>query len=160
MWIDYPSLIEQTVDELVSIECRLSHQRSADRVKLLRLLKSGTVRSLRAAAPLLGYSDRHMQRWWHTYTSKGLEALCTLGPYLGPPERVSADAVIALKVAMRDGQITRLRDAQTFLREHFNIVYDSLNGISQLFKRHQIKLKTGHRTHRQGNPQTQVVFKK
>jgi hypothetical protein len=35
----------------------------ADRVKLLRLLKSRTVHSLRSAAPLLGYSERQLQRW-------------------------------------------------------------------------------------------------
>jgi hypothetical protein len=41
------------------MEHRQRHRSSADRVKLLRLLKTGAVRSLRAAAPLLGYSDRH-----------------------------------------------------------------------------------------------------
>jgi hypothetical protein len=43
---------------------------------------------------------------------------------------------------MRAGRVARLREAQAFLRDRHGIAY-SLNGISLLFKRHRVKLKTG-----------------
>jgi transposase len=160
MWIEFPTRITQTEDELLAIERRLRHQPMADRVKLLRLLKTRTIRSLRAAAPLLGYSERQTQRWWATYKAGGLEALCTAPPRKGARECISAEALGALQAAMQAGHIARLREAQTFLRERFGIVYHSLNGISQLFKRQKIKRKTGRRRHRQHDPEAQRAFKK
>jgi transposase len=160
MWIDYPTQIEQTEEDLIAVERRLRHQPTANRVTLLRLLKTGAVRSLRAAAPLLGYSERQIQRWWHTYTAQGLEALCRPAPHPGARERLSLEALAALEAAMQAGQIARLRDAQGFLRERCGVVYASLNGISQLFKRHKIKLKTGRRRHRRGDLDAQAAFKK
>jgi transposase len=159
MWIDYPTRIAQTEDELLAVERRLRHQPTADRVTLLRLRKAGTVRSLRAAAPLLGYSEQQMQRWWHPYTARGLEALYRPPPHLGRRPRLSAEALGALKATMAGGQRARLRDAQAFLRERYGIVYHSLNGVSQLCKRHNIKWKPGRRRHRQGPPAAQAGFK-
>jgi transposase len=160
MWIDYPTRIAHTQDELLAGERRLRHQPTADRVTLLRLLTAGPVRSLRAAAPLLGYSERHMQRWGHTYTARGLAALCRPAPHPGRRPRLSAEALAALKATMAGGQRARLRDAQAFLRERDSIVYHSLNGVSQLCKRHTIKWKPGRRRHRQGHPQAQAAVKK
>lgn len=160
MWIDSPTRIAHPEDELVALERRLRHQPTADRVKLLRLLKTGTVRSLRAAAPLLGSSERHVQRWWHTSTTQGLAARCQPASPPGAPERVSAEALTALKTAMEEGQIARLREAQAFLRDQCSVISTSLNGVSQLFKRHKIKLKTGRRRHRRGDAAAQAACKK
>lgn len=160
MWINYAAAITQSKDELLSLERRLRHQPTADRVQLLRLLKTRAVRSLRAAAPLVGYSERQAQRWWELYKTGGLEALCTPPARQGARERLSADAWTALHVAMEAGQIARLHEAQAFLRERCGILYHSLNGISQLFKRHKITLKTGRRRHRRSAPAVQAAFKK
>jgi hypothetical protein len=63
MWINYRAQILQSPTALLALEKRLRRRPLADRVKLLRLLKTQTVRSLRAAAPVLGYSERQLQRW-------------------------------------------------------------------------------------------------
>lgn len=160
MWIDYPTRITHTEEALRALERRLRGQPTADRVKLLRLLATRRARSLRHAAGLLGYSARQVQRWWHLYTTEGLEALCTLHPRGGRAEQVSPEAWHALAVAMQAGQITRLRDAQTLLHEQYRITYRSLNGVSQLLRRHQAKLKTGRRRHRKGDPVAQAAFQK
>ncbi len=160
MWLNYPARIPQTEEALLTVERRLRHRPIADRIKLLRLLKTRTVRSLRAAALLLGYSERQLQRWWDTYKQGGLEALSRPRPRPGARERVSAEALAALQVAMQAGQIGRLREAQAFLRHHYGIRYHSLNGISQLFQRHKINLKTGRRRHRRGDPAAPGAFKK
>jgi hypothetical protein len=48
----------------MSLEQRLRGQKPADRVRMLRLLKSATVKSLKDGAPLVGYSVIQLTRWW------------------------------------------------------------------------------------------------
>jgi transposase len=90
----------------------------------------------------------------------GLEGLLRWPPHPGRRERVSAEAWTALTMEMRAGRIARLKDVQGYLRDQWGIAYQSLNGVSQLFKRHKTKLKTGRRRHRQANPAAQAAFKK
>lgn len=160
MWINYGARIPQSPTALLALEKQLRGRPLADRVKLLRLLKTQTVRSLRAAAPVLGYSERQRQRWWATYTTRGLEALVRWQPRPGRQEHVSPEAWTALATEMRAGRVARLKEAQRYLREHWRTEYRSLNGLSQLFKRHKTTLKTGRRRHRQANPAAQAAFKK
>jgi transposase len=160
MWIDYGEQIPQSTTALLMLEKQLRGRPVADRVKLLRLLKSGTIRSLRAAAPVLGYSERQLQRWWAIYTTRGLDPLVQRQPRLGRQEQVSPEAWAALAVEMRAGRVARLKEAQRYLREQWRTDYRSLNGLSQLFKRHKTKLKTGRRRHRQADPAAQTAVKK
>jgi transposase len=160
MWTDYEAQISQNVPALLALEKRLRSRAVADRVMLLRLLKAHAVRSLRAAAPVLGYSERQLQRWWATYRAGGLEALLLWQPPPGRRERVSPDAWAGLEVEMRAGRIARLRDVRDYLQAQWGIGYRSLNGVSQLLKRHKTKLKTGRRRHRRANPTAQAAFKK
>lgn len=160
MWIDYREQIPQSTTALLVLEKRLRGRPIADRVKLLRLLKAGTIRSLRAAAPVLGYSERQLQRWWALYTTRGLNALVQCQPRPGRQEQVSPEAWAALACEMRAGRIAHLKEAQRYLREQWRMNYRSLNGLSQLFKRHKTKLKTGRRRHRQADPAAQTAFKK
>jgi transposase len=160
MRTDYDARISQSVPALLALEKQLRRRAVADRVKLLRLLKAHPVRSLRAAAPVLGYSERQLQRWWATYLASGLEAMLRWRPAPGRRERVSPAAWTGLEVAMRAGRIARLKDVQHYLQEQWDIGYRSLNGVSQLLKRHKTKLKTGRRRHRRANPAAQAAFKK
>jgi len=160
MWIDYAERVPQSTPALLALERQLRGRPLTDRIKLLRLLKTRTVRSLRAAAPLLGYSERQLQRWWATYTTRGLDALVQRQPRPGRHEQVSPEAWTALAGEMRAGRIARLQEAQRYLREQWGVDYHSLNGISQLLKRHKTKRKTGRRRHRQANLAAQAAFKK
>jgi hypothetical protein len=47
MRIKYPKAIQESEEELTKLEQRLRGQKTADRVRMLRLLKSATVKSLR-----------------------------------------------------------------------------------------------------------------
>jgi hypothetical protein len=46
MRIKYPQVIQESEEELTGLEQRLRGQKPADRVRMLRLLKSGVVKSL------------------------------------------------------------------------------------------------------------------
>jgi transposase len=144
----------------LALERQLRGRPLTDRLQLLRVLKTRAVRSLRAAAPLLGYSERQVQRWWATYTTAGLEALLSHRPRAGRQEQVSAEAWNALAVELQAGRIARLREVQRYLREPWGLDYHSLNGISQRCRRHKTKPKAGRRQHRQANLAAQAAFKK
>ncbi len=47
MRIKYPKAIQESEEELTRLEQRLRGQKTADRARMLRLLKSATVKSLR-----------------------------------------------------------------------------------------------------------------
>ena len=148
MWIDYNMSIAESVAELQARERAVRGQRAADRVKLLRLLKSGACDS-----------ERQAQRWWARYTAGGLAALLTGGRPGGSRERITPDAWADLRAQMQAGGIGRLKDAQAYLREHWGIAY-CLDGVSKLFIRRKTKLKTGRRRHRQADAAAQAAFKK
>ncbi len=159
MWIDYGVSIVETVDALRAQERAARGRRAADRVKLLRLLKSGAARSVRQAAATLGYSERQAQRWWARYTHGGLAALVDVGHPGGRRERITPEAWADLSAQMRAGAIGRLKDAQAYLQERWGIDY-CLDGVSKLFIRRKTKLKTGRRRHRQADAAAQAAFKK
>ncbi len=62
MRIKYPKAIQESEEELTNLEQHLRGQKTADRVRMLRLLKSGTVKSLKDCAPLVGYSVTQLTR--------------------------------------------------------------------------------------------------
>ncbi len=63
MRIKYPQAIQESEEELTRLEQSLRGQKPADRVRVLRLLKSGAVKSLKDCAPLVGYSVTQLPRF-------------------------------------------------------------------------------------------------
>lgn len=54
MRIDYPTVIEESEAQLLDLEQQHRGQRSADRLRLLWLLKNEAIPTLQAAFPVLG----------------------------------------------------------------------------------------------------------
>jgi hypothetical protein len=71
MRINYPKAIHESEEDLMSLEQRLRGQKPADRVRMLRLLKSGTVKSMKDCAPLVGYSLVQLTRLPGTLADTG-----------------------------------------------------------------------------------------
>ena len=160
MWIHYPDRIQESVDTLLAQERRLRTSAVADRVKMLRLLKSGRYRSQRQLAPLLGCSDRTLRRWWQRYQQQGLTGLLADRGKGGRRASMTAEARQGLETAMQAGQIATLEDARRFLQQPFGIVYQGVSGLSRWCTRHRIKRKTGRRRHAHASAEAQGAFKK
>jgi len=92
MWIHYPDRVEESEDLLLNQERRLRCSPLADRVKMLRLLKSGRYRSQAQLAPVLGHSDRTLRRWWQCYQHHGVSGLLAEPGHGGRPERITPPA--------------------------------------------------------------------
>jgi transposase len=158
MRTDYARVITEDEPMLRRRERRGRGRPTAVRVQALRLLKSGTARSLADCAQLVGHSPRQVARWWATYQREGLEALLREPRFPGRPSRLTPSALSDLERVMAAGQIATLKDAQTYLADHHGIVYPSLNGVWAQLRKHRMKLKTGRRRHALADAAAQEAF--
>ncbi len=110
MRITYPKAIQESEEELMSLEQHLRGQKTADRVRMLRLLKSGTVKSLKDCAPMVGYSVIQLTRWWERYRAEGLAGLLKQQKPAGKASRLTPEAWAGLLQTMRAGHIATLEE--------------------------------------------------
>jgi transposase len=156
----YPHVIEEDPHELKKLEKHHRYTHLFQRVRMLRLLKSGECSNLAEAADALGYSWRQCQRWFAFYRDGGLEELLTSTvDERGPQELVTPEAFEELEEAMKRGEIATIGQAHEFLSER-GIEYSHPDGVGQLLRRRKVKLKTGRPRHEKADPQEQEAFKK
>ena len=160
MRIKYPKAIEESEEELMRREQGLRGQKPADRVRMLRLLKSGTAKSLKDCAPMVGYSGSQLTRWWERYRAEGLAGLLKRQKPAGKPSRLTAQAWAGLLAQMRAGHIVTMQDARNYLEREWGISYKNGKSLWWLFKKHRVKWKTGRRRHKKAKAEQQTAFKK
>ena len=160
MHIRYGEAIGESLEDLAQHERRLRGHKAATRVRLLILLKSGQAWHLGEAAPLVGYSLAQVTRWWARYRRAGLAALEQDYIPTGLPTRLTPEARAALHAAMERGTIATLDQARQYLRDHWGIVYHSLNGIWWQFRQERTRKKTGRTRHVRSSAAKQEAFKK
>ena len=160
MRIKYAKAIQESEEELTSLEQSLRGQKAADRVRVLRLLKSGTVKSLKDCAPMVGYSVSQLTRWWERYRAEGLAGVLKRQKPTGKASRLTAEAWAGLLQAMRAGHIVTMQDARNYLEREWGISYKNGKSLWWLFKKHRVKWKTGRRRHKKANAEHQAAFKK
>lgn len=160
MRIIYTRAIQESEADLAKHEQSFRGQKAADRVRMLRLLKSGAVKSLKECAPMLGYSLSQVTRWWERYRAEGLSALLQQPKPSGKVSRLTPEAWAGLMQEMRAGRITTMQDARDYLERAWGIRYKNGKSLWWLFKKHRVKWKTGRRRHRKANAEQQVAFKK
>jgi transposase len=160
MRINYPKAIGESEEDLMSLEQRLRGQKAADRVRMLRLLKSGTVKSLQDCAPVVGYSVIQLTRWWERYRQTGLAELLKQQKPVGMASRMTAEAWAGLLAQMRAGHIATMQDARNYLEREWGIRYKHGQSLWWLFKKQRVKWKTGRRRHTKAHAEQQAAFKK
>jgi transposase len=160
MRINYPKTIGESEEDLIRLEQHLRGEKAADRVRMLRLLKSGTVKSSQDCAPLVGYSAIQLTRWWERYRQAGLAELLKQYKPVGMSSRMTKEAWAGLMVAMRKGVIATMEDARDYLEREWGIRYKNGKSLWWLFKKHRVKWKTGRRRHKKASAEQQAAFKK
>jgi transposase len=156
----YPQVITEELDDLKELERYHRYSHLFQRVRMLRLLKSGECSNLGEAARALGYSWRQCQRWFASYQKGGIEELLkSRVDERGRQELVTPEAFEELQEAMKRGEIATIGQAHRFLSER-GIEYSHPDGVGQLLRRHKVKLKTGRPRHEKADPQEQEAFKK
>jgi len=160
MRITYPKVIQESEEELTRLEQSLRGKKTADRVRMLRLLKSGAVKSLKECAPLVGYSVIQLTRWWERYRAEGLAGMLKQHKPVGKASRLTPEAWAGLLQAMRAGHIATMQEARNYLEREWGIRYKNGKSLWWLFKKHRVKCKTGRRRHKKANTEQQAAFKK
>jgi transposase len=157
----YTQKITEEPDDLKELEKRHRYSHLFQRLRMLRLLKSGECSNLSEAADALGYSWRQCQRWFASYQEGGIDELLKSRVHeRGRQELATPEALEDLKKSMKMGQIATIAQADEFLRERHDIEYAHPDGVGQLLRRHKIKLKTGRPRYEQADPEEQDAFKK
>jgi transposase len=157
----YSQVIDEDPKELKELEKYYRYSHLFQRVRMLRLLRSGECRNLGEAARALGYSWRQCQRWFQSYKKGGLEELLKsrVGER-GRQELVTLEAFEEMEEAMKRGEIATIKQADEFLRGRHGIEYAHPDGVGQLLRRRKVKLKTGRPRHEKADQKEQEAFKK
>ena len=158
--IDYPNVITESPERLREVEKRHRYTHLFQRVRMVRLLKSGECKDLGGAADALGYSRRQCQRWWCAYAEGGLdELLISRVEERGRREFVTEEAWEELEEVMKEGKIATYAQARDFLAER-GVEYAGADSVGGLFRRRKVKLKTGRPRHEKADAEEQEAFKK
>jgi transposase len=153
--MDYATNITETVDFLLEVEKKQSHATQRDRVRFVRLLKSGEATTQGAAGRLIGLSE---QRLWKLYREQGLEGL-TANHFTGYWGKLSSVQISHLRQYLFDNQAQTLADIQAYLEGSLGVSYTE-GGVSDLCARLKIKPKTGRPVNVRQEPGAVETFKK
>jgi transposase len=156
--MDYTTKITETVDFLLEVEKKQSQAIQRDRVRFVRLLKSGEATTQGAAGQLIGLSERQSQRLWKLYREQGLEGL-TANNFTGYWGKLSSVQISHLRQYLFDNQAHTLADIQAYLEGSLGVTYTE-GGVSDLCDRLKIKLKTGRPVNVRQEPGAVESFKK
>jgi transposase len=156
--IDYPAVIAESGPVLRARETAARGTPAAPRLQMLRLLKSGEARTLSQVAALIGFSARHVERWWQTYRDEGLTALERVYHPAGKRAQLTEAAWAGLQHELEAGRIIGQEGARRYLAETWGVRYQSVNAISYQFKRRKVKWKTGRRRHAKADAAAQTAF--
>lgn len=156
--MDYPHLISESEEELARLEKSQLQALLRDRLRFVRLLKSGQASSQGQAGQFIGLQERQSQRLWQLYRQQGLKGLLAY-PYQGSFGKLSSQQLSRLRTYLKGDSVQTLADAQAYLADSCSVHY-TIGGVSMLFKRLKIKLKTGRPTNVRQNEADLEAFKK
>lgn len=139
--MDYQTEIAETSEYLLKLERETKNLKARDRVRFIRLLKTGQANTQNEAGALIGLGTRQSQRLWRQYRAEGLLRM-SHSRYKGTTGKFDQSSRAALEERLKADDIQTLEQARRCLSEEFRAEY-SIGGVSYLFKRMKIKLKTG-----------------
>lgn len=153
----YSYAIDQSVEELQSLEKSQKKVVIYQRLHLLRLLKECKAKTLVEASSLVGVCERSGQRWWKLYKQEGIEALLVVAPTREP--RLSQEQRSTLVDEAAKGKFSTIAEIATWVEQSFGIEYTEV-GMWKLVRRLKIKKKTPRPSHVKKDEGAVAHFKK
>ena len=154
----YAKLIKESVIELKKLEKKENNARLRLRIQMLRLLKSEEVLEVKQASSLLGISAKHGYQLWHRYRDKGLEEYLKLDYKPKESKLKSEEQKKLIKESEEIGFDSQIK-AREWIEKEFGHSY-SQQGVSLLFSRFKIKLKTARPDNIMGDKEEREEYKK
>ena len=156
--LDYASSINESETELLQLERQQSDAKSRDRIRFIRLLKTGACQTQTQAGEYIGLKRTQSQKIWRDYKGGGLACLVS-----SPPKRgfgkLSAHQISLLRSRLSLHDIASQSQLSLWISQEFGVEYTQA-GISLLLSRLKIKLKTGRPCNVRKDSAEEEAFKK
>ena len=156
--MNYQEAISQSSDELLQLERQTKDLKARDRVRFIRLLKTNQATTQKQAGTLIGIRVQQSQRLWKQYREEGIRAISE-SRYQGSVPKLSPNQQQLLKERLKEDDVESLESAREVLANEFGVNY-TVSGVSYLFKRLKIKLKTGRPQNIKQNAEQREEFEK
>lgn len=156
--MDYGTLIKEELEFLREQERKAVKAQVRDRIRFLRLLKSGEAKSQRASGVAVGLGQRWSQRLWQQYRQEGYAAFIEPG-YQHNFGKLDCCQISRLQAFLRQDLAPRLEDSQHYIKQEFDVAY-TISAICKLFQRLKIKRKTGRPVNVRKDAGKEEAFKK
>jgi len=156
--LDYQKVIKESAEELLRLERHQSKALLRDRVRFLRLLKSGECGSQGQAGQRIGLKLRASERLWSSYHHEGLQALLTY-PYQGTKGKLSPEQKQQLQEELSHDHYQTTQQVCDYVEQQFNLHYTP-SGMLYVFKCLKVKKKTGRPQHEHKDHKGEQRFKK
>ncbi len=156
--MNYQETVKEKIEELRQIEKAIKDLKGRDRVRFLRLLKSGEATSQKQAGRMLGLGVRQSQRLWHSYQEVGLSEFIK-SRYAGRSSKLTENEKTIVRERLKKDDVKSLQEVQAYLAQEFEVSY-TIGGISYLFRQMKVKLKTGRPRNYQQKEEKVAAFKK
>lgn len=156
--MNYQVVITQSGDYLLRLERQTKDLKARDRVRFIRLLKTGQAATQKEAGALIGLQVRQSQRLWQQYRNQGLGTM-TDSNYKGGTAKLDRAQEQQFVERLKQDDIGGLEQARQFLQQECNVSY-TLGGVSALCQRLKVKLKTGRPSNVKQNAEELEEFAK
>ena len=156
--LDYASLINESEAELLQLERQQPDGKSRDRIRFIRLLKTGACHTQTQAGEYIGLKRTQSQKIWKDYKRGGLAALAC-SPAKRGLVKLSAHQISILRSRLSLHDIASQSQLSLWISQEFGVCYTQA-GISLLLSRLKIKLKTGRPCNVRKDSAEEEAFKK
>jgi transposase len=156
--MNYQEAIKEKAEDLIKSEKAAKDLKGRDRIRFLRLLKTGDATSQKQAGNMIGLKIRQSQRLWQRYQSVGLDEFVK-SRYEGRTCKLTEKEKMQLEERLKKDDFKSLKEAQRYLAQEFRANY-TIGGVSYLFQQMKIKLKTGRPHNYRQNKEEGDDFKK
>ncbi len=156
--MDYQKVIKQSEAELFSLERHQSKALLRDRMRFLRLLKSGECTSLAGAGRQIGLKLRASEKLWRKYREGSIPELLDY-PFKGTTGRLSEEQSQKLEEELARDQIQSLAQGCAYVEKAFRIHYTP-SGLWHVLQRLKAGKKTARPAHVHKDEKGEQRFKK
>jgi transposase len=156
--LDYQKVIRESESALQRLEKAQAKALLRDRMRFLRLLRSGECRSLADAGRQIGLKLRASEKLWRKYREQGVQGLLDY-PFKGYSGRLSPDQKQHLTEELHNNGLQSLQQGCQYVQRTFGVSYTPA-GVRYVFQGLKIKKKTARPTHVQKDEEGEKRFKK
>jgi transposase len=138
--MNYAEIISESVEQLQVLARKEKKALYEKRFRFLILLKSGKAKTQKDAGEMVGWKLRYSQKMWQVYQEQGVEGLAER-EQMGSFGNLSSQEIARLLRYLDQFGFDSLEEAQKHIAQSFGVSY-TIGGVSVLFKRLKVKLKT------------------